>query len=515
MSDQHPRHSIEDLPSAMAHTSESGGKVALELSEGSLIFENIPMPDRSAVVNLTELAAKVRTTRSASTAKGYLAVLRRLSDYLHSDFLPLEEVTPGFVAGFSRYLSGTGLSPATAAMYLRSLRALLRGAFGRGCARHLAEAFAMAGNTMVPAETGGALCASGLHRINDADLSVHPWLWRVRDLFMLSFYGCGATLQRLRQVAGNGEPQAWDAFGAGCWMRDAAASFAATHGMPLADALGRLSDESYANGLAALGSYLGLRSPLTPSAAGRGWAAAARSLGISSDIIAQAVCAAAAGAVDCSCGDAPNGITDNDSITYATRDAACRVASSLRDLTERWYAMRCLATDPAEIAPQLGEKAGSGERQIPTFVPPAPESETRHSGPGARLMGSLLFFRCRQAEAAVLARRMAPGCRIYAGGDNMPAPIDPGEMAAFMIVAGAGGDTVRMHFPGQTEAMPDFTENDVVTITDGTFTGHVGLVGKVGRDRLRVLVRITALNGAVVSAEIPATFLRHVSASLR
>ena len=92
-----------------------------------------------------------------------------------------------------------------------------------------------------------------------------------------------------------------------------------------------------------------------------------------------------------------------------------------------------------------------------------------------------------------------------------PAFINTDEMMAFMFLADVAGDTIRYFFPDETEAMPEFSANERVMVTNGNFTGHVGLIDKVGKDRLRVVVRIEAMNGAIVTAEIPAKFLRPAS----
>ena len=98
----------------------------------------------------------------------------------------------------------------------------------------------------------------------------------------------------------------------------------------------------------------------------------------------------------------------------------------------------------------------------------------------------------------------------FRDGDRTPAFIRTDEMMTFMFLADVAGDTIRYFFPDELEGLPKFDVSETVAVTNGALTGHVGVVERVGKDRLRVLVRIDAMNGAIVTAEIPLKFLRPV-----
>lgn len=464
-------------------------------------------------VRFSDIAERVRCCKSASTAKGYLAVLGRLEQYCGCGSLLSGQVSADFVTGFGRFLAEEKLTAATVAMYKRTLRALLKDAFGQQCAGVIKAAFADVVSSN-ETDTRG-ITADELRRVAYADLGGSPWLMRVRDVFMMCVYGCGLPLGKLKQAlaAEPGSGMMDDDVDAACgfarfpaakWMQEGAAAFGRVHGTGIREYLAGLSESTYIKGLGAIGTVLQLKHPLTPKSAVDGWIAVAQSIGVRGAVIAAAVT-----------GDTAYRKIMGEEFDDTTREvgvqAACRVAGAITDLTERWYAMRCFADSPEDVSARI--KGGEVvEGKVETFIPVASQGG-KNMAAGDRLMGKMLFFRCTSAAAVVLKNRLGRGVHVFSFHDSerTPAFINTDEMMAFMFLADVAGDTIRYFFPDETEAMPEFSANERVTVTNGNFTGHVGLIDKVGKDRLRVVVRIEAMNGAIVTAEIPAKFLRPAS----
>lgn len=459
-------------------------------------------PERD-FVRVADLATSVRRSKTASTAKGYLAVLGQLEEYFGGELRP-GDVTADFVNGFGRFLIDKGLSAPTVAMYRRTLRALLRQAFGKEAwGNGLKAAFAAVESANVAAAEG--ITAAELRRVAYADLTAFPWLMRVRDLFMVAVYGCGLTLNALKTLLAGGVGSIAEPFGdyaARQWIDEAAAAFECAHGIALADYVDRLSDANYSRGLEGIATVLELRHALTEKSAVDGWIAIARELNVG----AGAIVGAAATETDYHkilAGGRSDAVTERD-----IHDAAISVASAITDLTERWYVMRCFAGSPEAIATELGEVL---HRSVTTFVPEIPQSS--HPGStGGRLMEKLLFVRCRAAEAVEIRKIMGSAVHLFSFRDSArtPAFISTSEMMAFMFLNDVATDTITYYFPDEAATMPEFAMSERVKVTNGNLTGQVGVIDRIGRDRLRVGVRIEALNGAVVTAEVPVSFLAPV-----
>lgn len=460
-------------------------------------------------IDLADLGLEVKYTKKASTAKGYLAVLKHLEIYCGKKELRLEEISTEFVEGFGRYLVDEGLSAATVGLYKRSLRALLKDAFGREGANVLKSAFAGVASSN-ETETMG-ITSDELREVADACLTESPWLRRVRDVFMLCVYGCGLSFAELKHRCEEGADIAaediFEPYAAGRWMREAAIAFGATNGIGLLEYIGGLSEETYRQGLAAIGVLLRLKHPLTEKSAVDGWIATARALGFGSEAIVGGA------AVETAYRKIVGRMTADD-VTAAAEEAACKVAAAITDLSERWYAMRCFSATPDETAP-LVQKIAVGRRRIETFVPSV--GNGKHSDAADRMMDKMLFFRCRASEAVKVKKSLGRSVHVFSfsDSDRTPAFICADEMMAFMFLADVAGDTIRYFFPDEISGLPPFAISERVTVTNGKLMGHVGVIDKIGKDRLRVVVKIEALNGAMVTAEIPIKFLNRTTSEIR
>ena len=153
-------------------------------------------------------------------------------------------------------------------------------------------------------------------------------------------------------------------------------------------------------------------------------------------------------------------------------------------------------------------KLAAEELAVDTFIPV--QANTATTLAKDRLMSSLLFFRTSATNASALKSRIAPGAYVFSfsSGDKKPAYIPNDQMLTFMFLVNIGADTILYYYPSENGSSQQFEPKDIVEITDGSFCGNVGIVERLSKDRLRVCVRIEALNGALISAEIPAKFLK-------
>ena len=267
--------------------------------------------------------------------------------------------------------------------------------------------------------------------------------------------------------------------------------------IPFSDYLSQLSADDYARRLDVLGAMLQLRHPLAPRSSADAWVAIARESGISPQIIAAGVNHEVALRKYVSA----DTIVSAEDLQWAYSIVADRIESTVR----HWYAMRCYSTPADEISSRILGHIASGDISDCDIYQPQSEQIPD------RVLQPILFFRTTSANALSLKRHLGGDVYIYSyrTGDKKPAIIANSEMMTFMLLANVAGDSIRLYFPEVDADTPLFEANDTVMITDGDFSGMVGIVEKTSSDTMRVVVRITGIC-AVATAEVPLKFLRGV-----
>lgn len=444
-----------------------------------------------------KLSEEIRQTKSASTAKGYLAAINKLEEFFGRDVISINDFTTTFIEDFSKFLIAEGLSAATTSLYLRNLRALLKKSLSTNDKEVLRQVFK--GVSSKNGKSSAAIGISDLTRLASANLSAYPPLRRIRSLFLFSFYACGLPIGYIRLL-----PKSLPA--SGCiplpqnrrmtivpQLSEVITRFETENSSNFVEYAASISEADYARGLEAIGVLMKLPVRLTPTSAAESWVAIALESGIALEHIAAI-------------------INDTTPITKHISASAChtpgtipeKIANRLNDTSERWYAMRCFDSTPAEMQAKLAAE----ELAVDTFIPV--QANTATTLAKDRLMSSLLFFRTSATNASVLKSRIAPGAYVFSfsSGDKKPACIPNDQMLTFMFLVNIGADTILYYYPSENGSSQQFEPKDIVEITDGSFCGNVGIVERLSKDRLRVCVRIEALNGALISAEIPAKFLK-------
>lgn len=435
----------------------------------------------------------VKSTKAPSSARNYLAMVRRLREFAGGDSLSLDAVNPGFVAGFGDHLLSQGLSPSSVALFKKCFRALFKDLFGTERRLQFKEAFAEVDSCNVTASS--AMTLGDLKKISEATLVNHMPLSKIRDMFMYCVYGGGLTPWSL----GKRNPEV-------AQQSVIAARFAKAYGRTIDDYASSLDDGHYSSGLLALSNYLGLKFQLATASALDAWITAARNEGLPPALIA----ATAKGENPFTRQASSPGIVFSEE---QKNDAMRRVADSLYDVSPHWFVMRCFESSPTETAGYLATAVGKtypGEF-FETFIAPGRGLKRGKTGadPARSLMDSMLFFHSSTDIARYVKTVSSPGAYLFSSrATGLPLQIPESDMKIFMLLADVSGDTIDYHFPLEEESLPEFTTGVTARIVAGDFTGNVGVVSKLSSNRYRVMVTFPALNGARVTADIPIAFLR-------
>lgn len=440
---------------------------------------------------IAELQAYIAATKAPASARNYSAVLQRFADYAGDGELCYDRLTPDFVAGFGNYLLSEGLTPASAGLFQRCLRALLKDTAPADRLPQVKAAFAAVSSRNIGASK--ALEAEALRIIATADLNAYPSLDRIRQAYMYAIYSGGATLGLMQ----TGFPEA-------CTLQQQQIlrQFRRRNDEELAAYVGRLSSENYRSGLRAIGAQLGIEPDIDKTTEADNYVEAARSIGISPERIAATMAVSNAYSAQ---------VSGADKVTARQRQAARqRVAHALFDLRPRWYAMRVYRRTATELADELQTQAEEyGLAELETFVAPEPVVRPGMPQPsGSAMIQRLLFVHTHEANIKDIKRRLGVGAHLYSyrhGG--RPAHIPDADMKLFMLLADAARDTIQYHFPEEGEEAADrYRPGMRARVKAGPFTGLAGIIGR-SKDSYKVVLRIETLGGAVITADLPAEFV--------
>lgn len=445
------------------------------------------------MIEIAQLTEDVIARKSPSSAKNYLATLRRLSQFLHdADSFDINEITPEFLTDFVRFLLAEGMQPTSVALYLKCLRAILRPFIPDRTL--FKKIFANVESRTLPSQR--SLNLREFRSLLRADLSSYPLLDKTRRLLLKGVLSGGAPLSPL--------------------------------------------PANYATSLLALSTLLRLPSTLTPDSPLEIWIQCARDLSIP-----PARIAAAAGAENDFIRQARDtNLTLSPEEILQIRD---EIADAVCDRDLSWYVVRAYpSTTPAEIAALLADPHESPFRNDPlrTFIPPpataaeerlplrvrrkaqiaptllkgdgktysAPSAMRRSNSSRPTLMDRMLFIECNPTTALRIRQYLYGKAYTYCYADSpLPARIPSSEMRLFMLMAEVAPETLSYHFPDATDApLPasleegrkariiagDIAYGQEVTILKSPLPGHH-----------RIRVAFTALNGAQITADLPSPYL--------
>lgn len=433
---------------------------------------------------ISELQKLVNESKSESSARNYTAMLKALKSHLHNDSLLPDDITPEFVKAFGLHMLDHGIAPSTAKLYQQMLRALLNQRLGRGYKALIKEAFKEVGSQNETCTN--QLSGANIKTLISDKLQDNISLKKTRDIFLFSLYGGGCSLDDMKSMARSGFdipayylPQ----------QKEIILRFGRYGDKSFSDYILSLSEKDYIARLDAIGRMLMLKSPLRPQSAAEGWVNIARGCGLSQDVISR-------------CLDIrPADVDDTVSKHYRT------VANHIHDLHPHWYCIRCIDESAAVMSMQLKQNTEilSGEC-FDTFIPPQPRKKQSRAD---NVLRDILFIYCPAEYAVAMKKILWPKAFIYSNrSTGNPSIIPDNEMKMFMLLSNIASDTVEYFFPEVNENASRFNTNDRVTIVGGNFSGQVGVVKKLSDNHLKVFIKIEAINGAIVTAEIHKSFLK-------
>lgn len=415
---------------------------------------------------------EIQASRSASSVRNYLAMVSRLEDFTGTSALSLSEVDSSFVNRFSDFLLANGLTPSSAHLYQKMLRAILKPHYPREARQQWKAAFANVTPKRPEAvskknESRPSLTADHLRALLDLRLEALPRLDKIRDIFLYSRLSGVTDLQALKRLAeADGLPAVTGR------QRDILRNYRQRHGLDMRQTILNLSEKDYLHLLDLISEKAHIPSLLPIVKESR------RLPG--------------------------NGMEEPDSGTVGTLGIENpQFPFSILNFKNRWYAMS--GHDGAAATLRiLHERLGDTAGNIATIT-----LDTAASQPGIkRMMEGLLFFRATSEEARRIKRAMAMDAYIYsAPGTKTPSPIPEGEMHTFLLLLDIAPDTIELHFPRDPKTLDDKRPGLTATITKGNFSGQVGIIRKVDADAWEIELEFSSLGGYRVRATVPAEFV--------
>lgn len=444
------------------------------------------------VVNLSEIREALAGSKAASSARYYLTALKRFEAFNGDAMLDLGELTPGYIAEFRDYLIREKVAPTTISQLLRCLRATFKPIFGPDGRAEFKRAFADVESTN--AKASHPLGSDELRQLAIANFDGIEFLQKIRDVFMLAFYGGGMPLESLKDaiagLATSGVAQ----------QAMILRQFPDKYYTQAEEFLRNVTAEDYAKALDTIGYKLRLNMELRPESAAASWIAIARERGIADDVIADAL------AAETDFGR--NIIKNNTSTAEMVRNALETVANAVFDTVPRWYVMRCHEDSPQATAMLIRDKARLTDVDfLETFIAPSPDPRSGKDA-GGRIMAKMLFFHCIPDLAAQIRKAMAPTAYVFTlAGSKTPAFISDSEMRTFMFLCNVGAPTIAYHFPAYETKNIEEMQGKKARITDGHFVGTSCVIEGISKERYKVVVKISTLGNLKITAEIPEEFL--------
>jgi transcription antitermination factor NusG len=408
--------------------------------------------------------------------------------------IPLTQVDKDWIDTYLAHLQQDGKTDNTISNYLRVLQSTFRKAAKAGMELNVtlfADYFT--GNSK---STRKILPLSAVKTLVHADLDPNLFA-RSRDLFALTLFGGGLTLEQLREQNPDNRLARLRE------IPEASSILRRTGAEELLRSLGTDNPAArYLRNLSGLSALLHLGTEPTADTAAEAWAEVAKQLSLPHATIATVV------------GRPLANLNYADSATPATaaevQSALLRVASYIGINPRHWFAIRCYDTPPAQVAETIVSLPGLKTVDLKHFcLEDTPQR--KHQPKQKNYMQSILFVNCLDTDALHIRRTLSPGIYVYDYTDGTvktPAPIADKEMRTFMYLADVSSETILVYFPEEIHRLPVLQKYQEVVITQGTFAGQKARVQKQSKDKLKVLVKFERLN-AYYTAEVPCEALEY------
>ena len=441
---------------------------------------------------ISDIENRVRATKAKNTMMHYVAMLSQLRNYVGGDVLALDNVDSCFVKGFGNSMLAANLTPKTVLLYKNALRAVLKPEFGAENRAKLKSAFeGHDSHCIVATKTATFEDVLAIYGYSGASM-----FRQVRDIFMFAFYGGGMTLDEVKSSVDGKKlllPQ----------QNEIVRKFSLRYPVDFLTCVRRITENEYNEKLGVIASELRLSHNITSTSAADCWIDVARRVEIPVNVIALAV-------------RQKTGFLEIVDATVASEreinDALMTVACRIYDPSVNWYVMRCFDETLDVVGERLKTDVAllDGD-DIETFVAPVGSAKIKTNVDA--YMSKLLFFRCSADNAALLSRELRPKCYVYpCAGGNKPAMIPRNSMRLFMLFSEVPSNNICYYFPEELAGLPEFKNEDRVTVLDGTFMGQEGIVVRQSKDSLKVYIKIPVTNG-YMEAEVNKEFLSVVESA--
>ena len=454
-------------------------------------------PSTCDSVIFSMLVREVSKKKKASSARLYIATIKRLEEYCGSSEVVIDSVDSEFVSGFGRFLLQKGLKATSVKQMTMIFRALFRPFFGKDRLTLFEEAFGEIDSSVVK-----SVWAPGLEdfkRLVSENFGNSQYFEKIRDIFMLSFYDGGATFDEIRngidRMERAGLPQ----------QVYIIKRFSHRHGVSAGKFLSNLTVHEFESALGSIGYLSGMKGRLGEESAVAGWKKVAMQCGISEETIMAVT----------GNGHVPGCLSQPGHMAVSEQDksrAKKIVADAIVPLSPRWHVMRCYKESPKDTEAAIRAAGVLADFDFfETFAVPVSKGLSGKDI-GMSLLGSTLFFNCTPEKAAEIKSALGKSVYVYSlPGTVVPAHVSESEMRTFMLLCDVGTDVIARHFPDYEIPAPENFIGKKARIVSGNFEGLLCDVVRRSDNEYKVFVNIKAFGNIKVSGNVPYAFLKFES----
>lgn len=446
------------------------------------------------VVEFSTLQQRVLETKSASTARYYLAMLKRLQTYCKSPVLDLNIVDSDYVADFGEYLVQDGVTLSTVKLFKMAFRATMKDVFGSSFKAQFKAAFKEVDSKNETATH--SISYEDLKKIINCNLENHLVLKRARLAFIYCVVSGGLTLQELKSHLETGKleqelPQ----------QKMVIREFKNISNRSFEQYAASLSDNQYTQALKQIGISSGISIPLRPQSATDGWISAAKKANIPPIIIASVLPSDSSFSINIG---KTQPISNDDKVKILTI-----AANNVVDMKHKWFVMNCRKTGIEDINKVI-KRAGilSDDDYFASFTPPKTAIHKNKNSTKKSILDQLYFFNCKSSTAIAISKAIREYAWVYTlAGSIIPAQISDREMKTFMLLCDVSEGTIAYHFPEPHSNTEEITIGRTAKIINGSFSGQVGVIKQLPNNKYKVVMSFTSIC-AKVTAEVPLDFLQ-------
>lgn len=451
-----------------------------------------------------QLIARIREDADAKESIGKVQIARKAryaANSIEKCFgegkdIALEDINKAWLDEYLYYLQQEGKTDNTISNYFRIILSTFRSAAKEGATLDLTilDSY-FTGNAK---STQNILSIDDVKRIINSDFDDTVFK-RTRDVFRLCFFGGGLRIEDLQSLNQVTQSKINATTEAKSILKQYAQG-------ELLSFLGQEPKQAYSHNLSGLVHKLNIKAQLNDDSAAEGWAAVAKSVGISHDTISSVIGRHI---------DNLNYANDIEVDTEEIEQALIRVAKSIGMITQHWYAVRCYEDAPEDTVVKIKNLPLLKSSEVKHFFLDDEKKLNKKVAPQRNYMKSILFVNCLDTDIYYIRRRLAPSIYVFdylCDNEKRPAIISDKEMKTFMYLAGLNSASMTYYFPEEIEKIRSYEEYEDVIITQGLFAGVKAKIYKKSKEKLNVIVRFEQAN-ICYTVDIPYSLLTPTNAT--